>query len=170
MVAALIESKRVVEGIAAASEVDDAFVVVAGDGPIRDDVDAAADKYLPGRFRRMTVPSSEMPDLYRAATVVLHPTLHESFGNVYVEAMASGVPVVAHDYDVTRWIFGDHHVGLVDATDENALAGALSRAISGRDGSAALLVDRARCTFAWPVIAREYRRFLAEVVAEGAGR
>ncbi|MSQ31449.1 MAG: glycosyltransferase family 1 protein [Dehalococcoidia bacterium] len=40
-------------------------------------------------------PHEALPDYYRAADVVVVPSFYESFGLVAVEAMASGVPVVA---------------------------------------------------------------------------
>ncbi len=163
MVSALIESKRVLEGMRACGEVLDAMVVVAGDGPLRSEVDALAAEILPGRFRRLTVTSDEMPALYRAADVVLHPTLFESFGNVYVEALATGLPVVVNDYSVTRWIFGDQP-GLVDASDHGALVDALRAALTAPTSDPATLASRAAERFAWPVVAAQYRAFLAEVV------
>ena len=147
MVSALIESKRVLEGMRAVAKIPNAMLVVAGDGPLRDQFDALGKELMPGRFRRMTLPSDQMPDLYRSADVFLHPTLYESFGNVYVEAMAVGLPVVAHDYEVTRWIFGEHP-GLVDATDESALTAALTRAI--RDGRADAATDQPSQLIAFP--------------------
>ena len=41
------------------------------------------------------IPHEQLPDYYRAADVVVMPSFAESFGLVAVEAMASGVPVVA---------------------------------------------------------------------------
>lgn len=54
-----------------------------------------------------SLPRSEMPDLYRASDVFLHGALREPFGIVLVEAMASGLPVLAHRFEVTRWIVGE---------------------------------------------------------------
>ena len=103
-----------------------------------------------------------MPDLYRSADALLHPTLHKSFGNVYVEAMAVGLPVVAHDYEVTRWIFGDHP-NLVNALDDNALLAAVQRALQDgrRDAAARSAIAAER--FAWSNIARQYREFFVTV-------
>lgn len=163
MVSALVESKRVLEGMRAVARIPGAHLVVAGDGPLRDRFDALGEQLMPGRFSRMTLPLDQMPALYRSADVMLHPTFHESFGNVYVEALAVGLPVVAHDYSVTRWIFGDNHPGLVDAADEAALTSALVQALErGRPDA----LDRSKdvaARFAWPAIARQYRDFLASI-------
>jgi glycosyltransferase involved in cell wall biosynthesis len=107
MVSALEENKRVLDGMRAVAALDDVAMVVAGDGPLRSEVDRLAADILPGRFLRLTVDKSRMPELYRCADVFLHTTKAESFGNVYIEALASGLPVVAHDAATTRWILGD---------------------------------------------------------------
>jgi glycosyltransferase involved in cell wall biosynthesis len=41
------------------------------------------------------VPGGELPELYRLADVFVMPSTKEGFGIVFLEAMASGVPVVA---------------------------------------------------------------------------
>lgn len=43
------------------------------------------------------VAPSSMPEYYRAADVLVHPSLTESFGRVLVEALLCGTPVVARD-------------------------------------------------------------------------
>jgi glycosyltransferase involved in cell wall biosynthesis len=163
MVSALIDSKRVLEGMRAVARIPGAHLVVAGDGPLRDQFDALGEELMPSRFRRMTLPLAEMPDLYRSADVMLHPTFHESFGNVYAEALAIGVPVVAHDYAVTRWIFGDGYPGLVDAADEQAITAAVTRAIEHGKPDALGRTAAAAERFSWRNIARQYRDFLVGV-------
>ena len=121
MVSALEPGKRVIEAMHAMADVPDATLVVAGDGPLRDEVDKLAAAILPGRFMRATFNHDQMPDLYRSADLFLHTKIRESFGNVYIEALSCGMPVVAHDDEVTRWIF-DGRATLVD-TDDRALLG-----------------------------------------------
>jgi glycosyltransferase involved in cell wall biosynthesis len=55
-----------------------------------------------------TVPAAEVSSLYRASDVLVLASLGEAFGRVLIEAMAEGVPCVAHDYAVTRYVLGDH--------------------------------------------------------------
>ncbi len=49
----------------------------------------------------------EMPAVYRCADLFAHAALREPFGIVLLEAMSSGLPVVAHGFPVTQWIVGD---------------------------------------------------------------
>lgn len=163
MVSALIPSKRVADGVRAVAQLPDAHLVVAGDGPEREAVDRLAAELLPGRFKRLTVGAAEMPLLYRSADVFLHLSREESFGNVYIEALACGAPVVAHDSPRLRWIVGDDAV-LLDTSDPRAVAAALAHAIAAR----AEIAPRGRVRalrYAWPRVAAQYRTFLGEVIA-----
>jgi glycosyltransferase involved in cell wall biosynthesis len=167
VVSALIETKRVVDAIRAVAKLPDPFLVVAGDGPLRAEADALGAELLPGRYLRASFPFERMPDLYRSADVFLHPALSESFGNVYVEALASGLPVVANDDPVPRWILGAHGT-LVDARDSDALAAgitsALATATRDRAARAAFAVEH----YSWKEVASQYRAFFAQVAARRA--
>lgn len=158
MVSALIESKRVLDGISAVSALPDAHLVVAGDGPLRSEAETLAAKVLPGRYTRMTLTAADMPALYRSANAFLHMSLFESFGNVFVEAMASGLPIVGHDTPRLRWVVGDGPF-LCDTQDRDALAQALAAALAQGRGES----DPSVVRFAWPVIAREYDSFLRQL-------
>jgi glycosyltransferase involved in cell wall biosynthesis len=160
MVSALIETKRVLDGIRAVAQLDEATLVVAGDGPMRREVNALAERLLPGRFKLLALGAGEMPDLYKSADVFLHLSTLESFGNVFLEAWASGLPIVAHASEPARWILGDGHF-LCDTTDERALQGALRAALAApRSPATAPGLER----FAWPAIARQYRAFISGIV------
>lgn len=156
MVSALIPSKRVADGIAAVADLPDAQLLLAGDGPLRAEIDALGAARLPGRYRRVTVPAAEMPSLYGAADAFLHLSADESFGNVFVEARASGLPVVAHDMPRTRWILGDGQF-LCDTTRPAVAVDALRAALARGTGDPAADIGR----FAWPLVAAQYRSFIA---------
>jgi glycosyltransferase involved in cell wall biosynthesis len=162
MVSALIASKRVDVGVDAVSRIPGAHLVVAGNGPMRDAIEAEADRKMPGRFTRLSVPPQQMPDLYRSADVFLHLSKDESFGNVYVEAMATGLPVVAHDSPRSRWIMGDDEF-LTDTDDPDSVVRQIEFA---RDTSPAQSQKRVMKAgaFSWVKIAEKYRAFLQEVV------
>jgi glycosyltransferase involved in cell wall biosynthesis len=160
MVSALIETKRVIEGIRAAAALENATLVVAGDGPLRHKVLDAARELLPGRFRLVSLGSAQMPDLYRSADVFLHLSLQESFGNVFLEAWACGLPVVAHDSARLRWILGDSQF-LCSSTDPSALLAALKAALSRGRGAGRAGIER----FSWAAVGQRYNEFLASRVA-----
>ncbi|MGH9581097.1 MAG: glycosyltransferase family 4 protein [Terriglobales bacterium] len=52
-------------------------------------------------------PPEQMAGFYQAADLFAHAALREPFGLVFIEAMACGLPIVAHKYEVTRWIVGE---------------------------------------------------------------
>jgi glycosyltransferase involved in cell wall biosynthesis len=156
MVSAMIESKRVKAGIEAVAQIEDAHLVVAGDGPLRAEVDALAALKLPGRFTRLTTSASQIPKLYASADAFLHMSLFESFGNVFVEAMASGLPIVGHDTARLRWIVGDRDT-LCDTQDIEAVTAKLKTALqTGRT-----VADPKAADFAWNNIAQRYRTFFS---------
>ena len=167
MVSAMIPSKNVASGIDAVSRIPDARLIVAGDGALRDDLRAQADRLMPGRYRQIQVSPERMPDLYRAADAFLHLSKDESFGNVYVEALACGLPVVAYDLPRTRWIVGD--AGMLSPSDSpDELVRTISRALTEGPDRAEASVVRAS-GFKWEEIARQYRSFFEEVVGQRQG-
>jgi glycosyltransferase involved in cell wall biosynthesis len=167
MVSALISTKRVADGIRAASMIPDAHLVVAGDGPLREEIDRLAAERLAGRFSRVSIGAAEMPDLYRSADIFLHMSIEESFGNVFVEAMACGLPIVGHDSARLRWIVGDGEY-LADTTDQPRLVAAISAALAGARESGDSRVERSR-RFAWSHIAEDYRKFFSDILTADAG-
>jgi len=162
MVSALIASKNVDEAIRAMALLPEATLVVAGDGPLRDEMKALADQLIPGRYVRVSLPAEDMPALYRSADAFLHLSRDESFGNVFVEAMACGTPVVAYDLPRTRWIVGNGGFLAGDRTSE-AIASGLKRAMD-HDDDGSSLVERAQA-FKWTSVASQYRDFLERVVS-----
>ena len=85
------------------------------------------------------VADARLPALYRGALAFVFPSLHEGFGLPPLEAMASGVPVVASTAGALPEVLGDAAL-LVDVAD---LAGALSRIVDD-DALRAALVARGR--------------------------
>lgn len=168
MVSALDPNKRVGAAIHAVADLAEVMLVVAGDGPLRNDIDRLGHELLPGRYRRVTVPSTEMPALYRSADAVLHMARDESFGNVYVEALATGTPVVAHRTTTTEWILGDH-AHLVDTEDTGRVVAALRAALADTGAPRRdTRVAAARERFGWDVVSAGYRVALLDAVAARA--
>lgn len=162
MVSALEPGKRVIEAMHAMADVPDAMLVVAGDGPLRDEVDRLAARKLPGRFMRATFRHDQMPDLYRSADLFLHTKIRESFGNVYIEALSCGIPIVAHGDEVTCWILGEHAV-LVDTEQKATMTAAITATLAKKhNGTASAAWAHER--YSWDVVATKYTEFFATVV------
>jgi glycosyltransferase involved in cell wall biosynthesis len=97
----------------------------AGEGPLRERLAArAAAEGLPVRFvgRR-----DDVPELMRLCAVVVLPSRREAFGRVLIEAMATGVPVVATTVGGIPEVCTDGVTGLlVPPEDPDALAVAIA--------------------------------------------
>jgi glycosyltransferase involved in cell wall biosynthesis len=105
-------------------------LTVLGEGPDAAALDRlAAERLGAGRYLRRVVPRDEMPAWYGAADCFTLPSRTESFGLVYLEALACGVPVVAPDDAVRREVIGDAGL-LCDVTDAAAYSGALAAALA----------------------------------------
>ena len=104
-----------------------------------------------------------MPDLYRASDVFLHLSVDESFGNVFLEAMATGLPVVAYESDRTRWIV-TNQAFFADRTDPTSLPAQLATALQSKSAVEAVMRDRAK-SFAWSSIAAQYESFFRKLCA-----
>jgi glycosyltransferase involved in cell wall biosynthesis len=69
-----------------------------------------------------------MPDVYRAADAVVHPSLCESFGFPLLEAMACGLPIVAGDMEINRELGRDAAL-YYELTSAAACADAMRRVL-----------------------------------------
>jgi glycosyltransferase involved in cell wall biosynthesis len=98
-----------------------------------------------------------LPRGLNAADVVVLPSVREQFGQVLVEGMACGLPVIAKDAYGPAEIVDHGETGwLVPPDDEEALAEALVDAVNdpgkrARKGEAAY--REARKSYAWPALA-----------------
>lgn len=92
------------------SKIERAELLVAGQATPGDtaEFERRARPCLGARLHVLTnVPSGEMPAVFASADVFVHAALREPFGIVFLEAMASGLPIIGHTFEVTRWIIGD---------------------------------------------------------------
>jgi 2-deoxystreptamine N-acetyl-D-glucosaminyltransferase/2-deoxystreptamine glucosyltransferase len=133
-----------------------ASLVVVGDGPCR----AALERRARASRREVRftgfIDHARIPGVLRHVDVLVLPSAYEELGSVLVEAMATGLPVVASDVGGIPDLVRDGQNGLlVTPGCPVALAGAIGRLL-GDPRTAARLGAEARRTVrdhAWPVLA-----------------
>lgn len=113
-------------------------LVVAGDGPLRRQLEArAADLGVADRVTFFGFAGDDDRDRFlRAAQVAVFPSLYEPFGIVALEAMAAGVPVVVGRTGGFAEIVADGKTGLsTEPGDPEALAKAIVGLLSDAEGA-----------------------------------
>ena len=140
-------------------------VLVIGDGPAR----AWFEQQLPDAKFIGQRTGDELATALASADVLLNPSITESFGNVTLEAMACGLPVVAADATGASNLVRDGESGiLVEPTDLGGFADALQAyaedpELRARHGAAGLAFAM---TMDWDrinsVVIRTYLRAIAK--------
>ena len=87
----------------------DARLVLVGDGPMR----AQLERLRPDAIFAGTRRGEDLAVHYASADVFLFPSLTETFGNVTLEAMASGLAVLAYDYAAAHELITHGEDGLL---------------------------------------------------------
>jgi asparagine synthase (glutamine-hydrolysing) len=111
--------------------------VVAGSGSDLERLRAEALRRGLGQRVRFTGPVSgaELSDIYRMATVFVMPSTKEGFGIVFLEAMSSGIPVVASDAGGSPdALLGGRLGWLADPGSTESLASCIEEALGGDPG------------------------------------
>jgi glycosyltransferase involved in cell wall biosynthesis len=159
--------------LAAAAQVPDATFVLAGDGPLRRELEAEArtlgisDRCVILGYR------SDVPELLAVADLFVLPSLYEGLPISVLEAMAAGRPVVATAIGGTDEAITSELSGLlVPPRDPVALASAIRRlradpALAARLASAGR--ERVEREFSTDVTARQVMQIYDEVLAEAGG-
>jgi len=127
--------------IEALGALKDAWLVVAGKGDTAPHARAAERLGIAERVRWLG-PRPDVERLYAAADAVALPARYEPFGNVHLEALAAGVPVVTSRRAGGAEVIEDGRNGwVVPPADPPALTAALARL---RDADPRALAEAAR--------------------------
>lgn len=125
-----------------AAQEREATLILAGEGPERASVQAEADSS--GGRVRVLPPTDRPAALYAAADVFVLPSFSEGLSNSLLEAMASGLPVVASAVGGTAEAIADGRTGFLFARDDEAAAAACVRRALDDPEAAARLGAEAR--------------------------
>ena len=142
-IGALSGEKDVGAAVVAVAALPGVRLAIAGDGPERAAVAAAARGLAPGRVDFLG-PVADPALTLAAADVLVLPSRTEGIPAVLIEAGLSGLPVVATDVGGVREVVVPGETGLLVAPgDATALVGALRRALA--NGHEMGVAGRERC-------------------------
>lgn len=125
--------------IRALAQVPDAILWLAGEGDLRADLARLADELGVAARIRFLGWRDDKEALFAAADLCLVPSRIEPFGNVVLDAWASGTPLIAASATGPAQFVRDGQDGLlVPVDDADALAGAIDRLLRNRAFAQAL--------------------------------
>ncbi|SEI60410.1 Glycosyltransferase involved in cell wall bisynthesis [Allopseudospirillum japonicum] len=144
----------------------DARLVLTGDGPLHSHLmRKTQDIILPG-----TRTGIDLARHYASCDLFLFPSTTETFGNVILEAMASGLPVLSYDYAGAQLLIeqgvSGYKVPLKDQTAFNQAALELAAQPVLRTALATGACKRIQA-FSWDTIVQNFIQYLMQARAQG---
>ncbi len=138
-------------------------LVMVGDGPERAALAARNPDIVFAGMRT----GEDLAAHYASADVFLFPSLTETFGNVTLEAMASGLAVVAYDYAAAQQYLAHERSGLLVPFDDSEAFVRLAAALIADPGRAASLRVHARASaerIDWDNVFDDFEAVLRDVM------
>lgn len=169
----LAEKKGVCYAIEAMRNVENAMLVIAGDGPLREELQRQADKVMRETGKKIVFLGAktheELKKIYASADLFVMPSItakdgdKEGFGLVILEAFASGLPIVASRSGGITDIVKDGVNGfLVEEKDVSGMAEQIDRLLKDEEIYNKMQIEAKKSAqqYDYRQIAARYARFL----------
>ncbi len=140
-------------------------LVLVGDGPDRATLQAAYPRAVFCGMRS----GVDLSRHYASAQVFLFPSLTETFGNVTIEAMASGLAVVAYNYAAAEELIRHNESGVLAAYDDAEAFIAQATRLAADPALAQRMAQAARHaaqTMSWDSIHDRFEQVLYAIVEQ----
>lgn len=137
--------------------------LVVGDGPMAPQLKAAHPDVVFAGVKR----GEDLARHYASGDIFLFPSETETFGNVTLEAMASGLALVAFDYAAARMHVRDGETGLLSTLTEHQSFIDAARVLATNPGLVLKLRSAARRsieTHSWAVIVDRFESILTDAM------
>lgn len=158
---ALVWYKHHEKVINAISQMQQGSLLIVGKGPMYENLKQMAENKLPGRFKIMEASNKDMPKVYRSVDLFTLPSWdREAFGLVYLEALASGLGVVAPNDKSRKEIIADAGV-LVNTENPVEYIEGLKKALSS-DWKKKSRQQAEK--FSWDKVAKEYEQEMLRIL------
>lgn len=153
--------------VAAMKQVPDAYLWIAGDGPLLGDLERQAGRDGVISRVRFLGWRQDVAALLAAADLFVCPSRHEPLGNVVIEAWAQGKPVVAAAAQGPLELIRPGETGLLTPLEDPASLAAAILALINDPSRATRLARAGRAAFeaqfTEAAVVERYRAFLAKV-------
>lgn len=117
-----------------------------------------------------SVPNEDLVHLLNDADVFVLPTVHDSFGIVFLEAMACGLPCIGTRSAGVPEVIAENNTGyLARPNDLNSLVVCMEKLVNDkktREEFSKAAVNLVRKKFSWEKIVNEYEKIFLEVTGE----
>jgi len=149
-------------------------LMLVGDGPLRRECKSLLESANAGNLAWLPGERSDIPELMRSMDLFVLPSLGEGISNTILEAMASGLPVVATRVGGNPELVIEGRTGtLVPASDPDAIMQAIHRYLCDPDlepayGRAARA--RVEASFSWNSMVNGYVGVYDKLLHERLGR
>lgn len=146
--------------------------VFVGDGPIKSELE----NQYPEVIFTGKLQGEELSNIYASSDVFVFPSKTETFGNVFLESYASGLPIISYSYGAAKNIYTNNHNGFLlslnTLNEENLWIKYLENYIKNRElikkhKNHILLEHRSKLhKFSWEGVANQLVQYYKHLIHE----